>query len=116
MLIAQQAEKVLVVDGFLAVGEFGEAVVDLVELFAGECVAEFFEALFEHAAAAVFAEHEVGRWHADGLGRHDLVGERVGHHAVLVDAGLVGEGVGSDDGLVGEQPKLMHSASIWLVG
>ncbi len=28
----QKAEQVLVVDGFLAVGEFGEAVVDLVEL------------------------------------------------------------------------------------
>ncbi len=38
---------------------------------------------------------------ADRLGRHDLVGERVGHHAVLVDAGLVREGVGADDGLVG---------------
>jgi len=31
----QEAEQVLVVDIFLAVGEFGEAVVDLVELFAG---------------------------------------------------------------------------------
>ncbi len=38
---------------------------------------------------------------ADGLGGHDLVGERVDHDAVLVDAGGVGEGVGSDDGLVG---------------
>ena len=38
---------------------------------------------------------------AYGGGRHDLVGEGVGHDAVLVDAGLVGEGVGSDDGLVG---------------
>ena len=38
---------------------------------------------------------------ADGLGGHDLVGEGVDHHAVLVDAGGVGEGVGSDDGLVG---------------
>ena len=54
----QQAEQVLVVDGFLAVGEFGEAVVDLVELRAGERVAEFDEALFEGAAAAVFAEDE----------------------------------------------------------
>ncbi len=49
----------------------------------------------------MFAEHDVGGRDADGLGRHDLVGERVGHHAVLVDAGLVREGVGADDGLVG---------------
>jgi hypothetical protein len=49
----------------------------------------------------VFAEDHVGGRDAYGLGRHDLVGEGVGHHAVLVDAGLVGEGVGSDYGLVG---------------
>ena len=39
----QEAEQVLVVDGFLAVGEFGEARVDFVELVALERVAEFFE-------------------------------------------------------------------------
>ena len=49
----------------------------------------------------MFAEDEVSVAGAYGGGGHDLVGEGVGHHAVLVDAGLVGEGVGSDDGLVG---------------
>ncbi len=39
--------------------------------------------------------------YADGGGCHDLVGERVGHHAVLVDAGLVSEGVGADYCFVG---------------
>ena len=38
---------------------------------------------------------------ADGLGRHDFVGERIGHNAVLVNAGGVGEGIGADDGLIG---------------
>ncbi len=38
---------------------------------------------------------------AYGLRGHDLVGERVDDHAVLVNAGGVGEGVGSYDGLVG---------------
>ena len=69
--------------------------------FAGERVAELDVALFEGAAAAVFAEDERVVGHADGFGGHDLVGERVDHDAVLVDAGGVGEGVGSDDGLVG---------------
>src|ERR1017187_2112171 len=54
----EQAEQVLVVDGFLAVGEFGEAGVDRVELFAGERVAEFDVALFQGAAAGVLAQHE----------------------------------------------------------
>ena len=79
-------KKVLVVDVFLMVGEFGEAMVDLVELRTRELVAEFAEALLEHAAAAVFAEHHVVGGDADRLGRHDLVGERVGHYAVLVNA------------------------------
>ena len=55
----------------------------------------------ERAAAAVFAEHEVLAANADRGRRHDLVGERVGEHAVLVNAALVREGVGADDGLVG---------------
>ena len=90
--------------------------VDVVELRAGEGVAEVGESLFEEAAAAVFAKDEVGGGDADGFRGHDLVGEGVGHHAVLVDAGLVGERVGSDDGLVGGEPKLMNCARSWLVG
>jgi hypothetical protein len=39
----EETEQVLVVDGFLAVGEFGEAGVNFVELVAVEQVAEFFE-------------------------------------------------------------------------
>jgi hypothetical protein len=39
----QEPEQVLVVDGFLAVGEFGEPGVDFVYLVAVERVAEFFE-------------------------------------------------------------------------
>src|SRR6478735_5647850 len=40
------------------------------------------------------------------LGIHDLVGPRVLQHPVLVDAGLVREGVRADDGLV----RLNHVA------
>ena len=78
---------------------------------------EFGEALFEHAAAAVFAEYHIIGRDADGLGRHDLIGERVGHHTVLVDAGLVREGVGPDDGLVGraaEADELGKDFARWI--
>ena len=53
----------------------------------------------------MLAEDEIGVGYAYGRGRHDLVGEGVGHHAVLVDAGLVGEGVGADDGFVGRRAE-----------
>jgi hypothetical protein len=49
----------------------------------------------------VLAEDEISVGYTYRGGRHDLVGERIGHHAVLVDAGLVGEGVGSDYCFVG---------------
>jgi hypothetical protein len=39
LVVRKKADDVLVVDGFLAVREFGEAVVDLIELFAREAVA-----------------------------------------------------------------------------
>ncbi len=47
------------------------------------------------------AHDERGLACADRLGTHDFVGSGVLQHAVLVDAGLVREGVGADDGLLG---------------
>ena len=49
----------------------------------------------------MLAQHELGRRRAHGLRGHDLVGEAVAEHAVLVDAGGVGERVVAHDGLVG---------------
>ena len=86
LVAVQQAEQVLVVDGFFTIREFGEAVVNIVELGAREGVAEFDEALLEQAAPTMFAEHHVGGRYADRLRCHDLVGQWVGHHAVLMDA------------------------------
>jgi hypothetical protein len=68
-------------------------------------VAEFFETVAKGVTAGVFAEDELGVARANGFGSHDLVGEGIGHHAVLVDARLVGEGIGSDDGLVRRAAK-----------
>ena len=48
----------------------------------------------------MLAEDEVGRPLTDAGGGHDLVGRRILDHAVLVDTAFVGEGVGSDNGLV----------------
>ena len=48
----------------------------------------------------MLAQHQLRLRQADVLGVHDLVGGALLEHAVLVDAGLVGEGVLADDGLV----------------
>ena len=50
--------------------------------------------------AAVLAQHQLGLLQADVLGAHDFVGLAMLEHAVLMDAGFVGEGVLADDGLV----------------
>ena len=55
----------------------------------------------QRGAAGVLAENQVRAGDADQGRGHDFVAERVGQHAVLMDAGLVGEGVVADDGLVG---------------
>jgi hypothetical protein len=56
----------------------------------------------------MFAQHQLARVQPDGGGVHDLVGAFVLQHAVLVDARLVGKGIGPDDGLVG----LDHHAGV----
>ena len=63
-------------------------------------IAQIEDALAQGVPAAVLAQHQLGLRQADVLGIHDLVGGALLEHAVLVDAGFVGEGVLADDGLV----------------
>ena len=55
----------------------------------------------QRRAAAVLAQHQVRAAHAHQRWRHNLVAQRVGQHAVLVDAALVRKGVGAHNRLVG---------------
>ena len=73
----------------------------LVERVALDLEAELRQRVAQRVAARVLAEHDLVRLEPD-LGRvHDLVGRALLEHAVLVDPGLVGEGVAPDDRLVG---------------
>ncbi len=71
-----------------------------------ERVPELAQAHAERVAARMLAQHEQRFARTNALGRHDFVGLRVLEHTVLVDAGLVREGVRADDGLV----RLHHHA------
>ena len=51
--------------------------------------------------SGVLTQHQAGLGCADHFGAHNFVGLLVLEHAVLVDAGFVGEGIGADNGFVG---------------
>ena len=84
----------------LAVGQLLEAGEGGVEGVALELDAHLLERVGEGVAAGVLAQHDLALAGADRRWVHDLVGGALGQHAVLVDAGLVGEGVAADDRLV----------------
>jgi len=95
--ILHQGDDVAIGDGFLSVGKILEFSEETLRLFLAQGVAEVGKTLLKRVLTAVLAEHQAGVHHPYALGCHDLIGEAVGHHAVLVDAALMGEGVCTDD-------------------
>ena len=99
-LVGDDRLEVAVGDVALAVGELLEAHEGALQLLLVERVAELLEAVAQRVAAGELAEHQrAAGAHLGGL--HDLEGAAVLEHAVLVDAGVVREGVGADHRLVG---------------
>src|SRR6185295_2798545 len=96
---ADDGREVGVADDLLAVGVLDDGAVDDVERLAIEGAADLLAAALHGVTAGVLAEHQAGGG-ADVLRAHDLVGAPILEHAVLVDAGLVREGVAADDRLV----------------
>ena len=99
-LFADKGHDVGVVDFLLLVGQNLERLEQAAELFAAEFEAQGLGAVGQGGTPAVLAQHQVAHREAHVLGMHDLVGRAFLEHAVLVDAGLVGEGVLADNGFV----------------
>ena len=98
-LAFDERADVVVVDGFLFVGERLDAFGDGFDFVVAELVAHCFQFLPDRVVAHVFAPREFAGA-TDFFGAHDFVGGPVLDHAVLVNAGLVGERVVADDGFV----------------
>ena len=64
-LVGQQADQILVVDVFLAVGQGYKAVVGVLQLFAGEGEAELLKPVAQRRAAGVLAEDQMRLGDAD---------------------------------------------------
>src|SRR5581483_6617954 len=84
----------------LTIGQFLETGERRVQGVTLEGEAHLLELGRESVAAGVLAEDDLAALLADLGGVDDLVGRALGQHAVLVNAGLVGEGVSSHDRLV----------------
>ena len=116
--VGYQCLQILVVDLVLLVGQFLEAGKGFVQLgFGVELHAQFLQARAKGIAPGMLAQHHAVGGQAHVFGTHDLVGLAMLEHAVLMNAGLVGEGIGADDGLVGlhrkagnarHQPRAVH--------
>ncbi len=99
-LVFDDGFEIFIEDFLLLVAEGFEAVEGLIDGFITEAEAELFETVFEGVASGVFAEDVAGLGPADIGGDHDFVGGFILEHAILMDAGFVGKGVFSNDGLV----------------
>jgi len=99
--VIDEGDTVVVEHVLFLVGEVLEAAERSLRGVLAEVVAQRFQLLAERMAARMLARSP--GWSPplpDVLRPHDLVGLGVLEHPVLVDAGLVGEGVLADDGLV----------------
>ncbi len=84
----------------LLVGQSQELGVEIVEAVAALGVAHGLHPVLDDVSAGAGGHVEVVLGQADALGGDDFIGVFRLEHAILVDAGAVGEGVGTDDGLV----------------
>src|SRR6266540_4595660 len=95
-----EPKQMVIVNMLDLVGQYHKLAVDLIQLSAFKMIAELLTTQAERMTSRVFAQHQFRIWHSDRLRRHDLVGQPVLQHAVLMDAGFVREGVAADDRLV----------------
>src|SRR3989440_2569208 len=88
-------------DMLLAICYFDKIAIGDMQFLGAEPEAQLAQACIQSMTPGVLAKHEFGIGPSDGLGCHDLVSEWVFEHAILVDAGFMGEGVCPDDGFIG---------------
>ena len=99
-LLDGQGLEIGVVELHLAVSQLLEPGESRVEGVSMNVVAELLEGIAERRPARVLTQHQLALALADGRRVHDLVGGALVQHTVLVDTGLVGEGVTAHDCLV----------------
>src|SRR4051812_33195509 len=98
--LGSELTNLIVNDALLVVGQGDEPRVQVVELRLPEGDSQLLAARPQGMATAVLSEDQPALGDTHGLGIDDLVRGPLLEEAVLVDAGLVREGVAADDRLV----------------
>ncbi len=101
--LAEEGERLQVVVEHLTflVGQGEELGVEMVEVVAALGVAHGLHPVLDDVATGAGGHVEIVLGQANALGGDDFVGIFRLEHPILMDAGAVGEGVGTDDRLVG---------------
>src|SRR6266852_147369 len=94
-------EQVFVGDMFLLVSQDNETSVGSFELRRIEFMAQLSQACIQTVPSRVFAQYKFRIRPPDGLGCHDLVGQAIFQHTVLVNASFVSKSIGAHYGFVG---------------
>src|SRR5579863_2395237 len=98
--VFNQGGDLFIQHALLAIRQRGEAMIQAIQLVAGQGKSEILAALVERVPPAVLAQHELAFRHAHTPRIDNLVGGFVLQVSVLMNARLVREGVPADDGFV----------------
>src|ERR1700677_3367541 len=92
VVIREKRDQILVKNGLSVIRQLIETVIDDVKFGGIENKAQFLEPVYQGPPAGMLAQPHTVSGHAHRSRGHDLVSQRMRHHAVLMDACLVGEG------------------------
>src|SRR5260370_17688019 len=95
---------------FLLVSQDNETSIGSFELRRIEFMAQLSQACIQTVPSRVFAQYKFRIRPPDGLGCHDLVGQAIFHHTVLVNASFVSKSIGAHYAFVALNWDTFHPA------
>ena len=106
----RQRFQIVIKDLAFFVCQLQEGVVEVIHVVVGIFVAHLFHTVFHCRTAGAGSQVQLHLIQTDRFRGHDFVVFAVLQYAVLVDAGGVGEGAGTDDGFVGRNGHIANLA------
>ena len=99
-LLLDNGQEIVVEDLFLLVAELLKSLERLRQILLAEIYPEVLEPFLQCVASRVLAQDKTALRHTHRFRRHDLVGQGVRKHPVLVDSRFVRKGIRSNNRLI----------------